>query len=642
MDPLDKYLKQPVKPQQQGFNPASLLPAIGGTIGAIGGGIIGGPAGAGIGGALGGGAGSALEQAIGGKGVDIGKVGQEAALSGVLGYGPLRALGLVTGTRGLGTAIANRAFGEVAGQGVAAAGKAAPRYSEALANAWGINKNVKLAGARLGEAKAAQLQQFVADIAQPVKFKSATNVQSALESFANTTGKSISNSLKTPKVVEVNTLKTELNNAFKKVPGVGITKTGVSNTTAKDISKQIVATGGNTAKIWATKKLLQKQINQNLTEGNAESVNQMVLHKAVDVLNNSLKTAHEDLGQLFSNYHNAQKAIEAMAKPALRPGGVPLPGTLGRNVPITGKAWQAAQAEAALAGRKVVPEAVQAGGRQVAPAQMTRLEQALRYGGRGRAPIAEGGGFGQKLQNIQTFTALPLSQKVALIRASAPSAIKRQTLAAFMGGVDMGTASPSVTSEQDLIGTTQPVAPAEAVNPYPVENMLYDVSRDPKNANKYISIFNTVQTYMKNQTKSQNLTEAQQARQDIIGMTADAQKLLASGDIKIGFGGLLGKIEKFKGQFNLGDNRTLYFYNLLGNLIGTIARARGGTSFTATERAMMNQYAPTINDSEQQIAQKLQAISDYYTKNPNGGGATGSTVYSPADIQNQVMQGLGG
>lgn len=602
MDPLDKYLKQPVKPQTQGFNPASLLPAIGGTIGAIGGGIIGGPAGAGIGGALGGGAGSALEQAISGKPLDVGKVGQEAALSGVLGYGPLRALGLVTGTRGLGTAIANRAFGEVAGQGVAAAGKAAPRYSEALANAWGINKNVKLAGTRLGEAKAAQLQQFVADIAQPVKFKSATNVQSALESFANTTGKSISNSLKTPKVVDVNALKTELISAFKKVPGVGITKTGVDNTTAKDIIKQVTATKGITNEVWSTKKLINKQINQNLTEGNAESVNQMVLHKAVDVLNNSLKTAHEDLGQLFSNYHNAQKAIEAMAKPALRPGGVPLPGTLGKNVPITGKAWQAAQAEAALAGRKVVPEVAQAGGRQVAPAQMTRLEQALRYGGRGRAPLVTG----TLPQRVAGLGELGVGGIAAGARVALPSALKRQAFGRLIGG-SIGTAQPTVTSDQELVQATQPET-AQIANPYPVENMLYDVSRDPKNSSKYIAVFNAVQANIKAQGKGKALTATQaqkagsamNALQDI-PMLVDA---IQTG--KLGLQQAIPGASTAAGQRLLG---TADIQSAMFNITDNVLRARTGAAMPESEIKRYMQYLmPNPFDSQEVQLSKLNRL----------------------------------
>lgn len=596
-----------LKAQPQPFNPASLLPAVGGTIGTIGGAILGGPVGAGIGGALGGGAGSALEQAIGGKGVDIGKVGQEAAISGVLGYGPLRALGLVTGTRGLGRAIAGRAFGEVAGQAGVTGVKAAPKYSQALASAWGIDKNIKVAGARLGESRAAQLQQFVSKVAQPVKFKSATNVQSELEKFSTSVGQKIGSSLKTPKVVEVKTVQSELNNAFRSIPGIGVAKKGVLNTTANDISKQVAATEGNTAKLWAYRKTLQKKINHNLTAGNAEGTDQMVLHKSVDVINNILKNEHKNLGKLFSDYHNANKAIEAMVKPSMRPGGVPLPGTLGKNVPMTGKAWQAAQAEAALAGKQVAPKAVQAGGRAVSPAQMSKLEQALRYGGRGRAPLVAGGPA-EKVAGIKALGPLGVAKGVG---AALPSAVKRQALAAIVGGkFNLGTAEPTITNEQSLTDVSNNIPVPETMNPYPIENMMYDVSRDPKNANKYINMFNAIQANIKTQSKGKALTATQaqkagsamNALQDI-PMLVDA---IQTG--KLGLQQAIPGANTPAGQRLLG---TADIQSAMFNITDNVLRARTGAAMPESEiRRYMQYLMPNPFDSQEVQLSKLNRLVD--------------------------------
>ena len=51
----------------------------------------------------------------------------------------------------------------------------------------------------------------------------------------------------------------------------------------------------------------------------------------------------------------------------------------------------------------------------------------------------------------------------------------------------------------------------------------------------------------------------------------------------------------------------------IGNLQATIAKERGGTSFTANEQALLEQYSPTINDSPQVIQSKLEALKQYFS-----------------------------
>ncbi len=51
--------------------------------------------------------------------------------------------------------------------------------------------------------------------------------------------------------------------------------------------------------------------------------------------------------------------------------------------------------------------------------------------------------------------------------------------------------------------------------------------------------------------------------------------------------------------------------NLVGNIKATIAKMRGGTSFTPNEEALLNQYTPTINDNEAVIRTKLKGLQDF-------------------------------
>ena len=51
--------------------------------------------------------------------------------------------------------------------------------------------------------------------------------------------------------------------------------------------------------------------------------------------------------------------------------------------------------------------------------------------------------------------------------------------------------------------------------------------------------------------------------------------------------------------------------DIIGNIQGTIAKLRGGTSFTPTEQRLLETYTPTINDSEMKIKQKLEDLANF-------------------------------
>jgi peptidoglycan hydrolase-like protein with peptidoglycan-binding domain len=51
--------------------------------------------------------------------------------------------------------------------------------------------------------------------------------------------------------------------------------------------------------------------------------------------------------------------------------------------------------------------------------------------------------------------------------------------------------------------------------------------------------------------------------------------------------------------------------NVVGNIQATIAKLRGGTSFTANEQKLLETYVPTINDSPAQIKSKLTSLVNF-------------------------------
>lgn len=70
-------------------------------------------------------------------------------------------------------------------------------------------------------------------------------------------------------------------------------------------------------------------------------------------------------------------------------------------------------------------------------------------------------------------------------------------------------------------------------------------------------------------------------------------------------GGLLTKI------FGSGSEEAKSVRALIGNIKGTIAKLRGGTSFTANEEKLLDSYVPTINESPASVINKLSLLNQF-------------------------------
>jgi hypothetical protein len=54
--------------------------------------------------------------------------------------------------------------------------------------------------------------------------------------------------------------------------------------------------------------------------------------------------------------------------------------------------------------------------------------------------------------------------------------------------------------------------------------------------------------------------------------------------------------------------------NVLGNIQGTIAKLRGGASFTPSEQVLLDRYTPTTTDTDAAIRTKLKSLTDFIQK----------------------------
>lgn len=98
-------------------------------------------------------------------------------------------------------------------------------------------------------------------------------------------------------------------------------------------------------------------------------------------------------------------------------------------------------------------------------------------------------------------------------------------------------------------------------------------------------------------------TETEVARKSTQKLAQEALAMLDSGSIKTGF--IAGPVESLKAKVGAADPATLDFNVKISNLIATIAKQRGGTSFTPSEKEMLERYAPKVGDSAQELKVKL-------------------------------------
>src|SRR3990167_2336454 len=113
-----------------------------------------------------------------------------------------------------------------------------------------------------------------------------------------------------------------------------------------------------------------------------------------------------------------------------------------------------------------------------------------------------------------------------------------------------------------------------------------------------------------------NLTPAQKEDLTTLDTVSGLATQALSLGLKTGFSGTGGFYTGSLSQFlakNLGtgSKEGQDLRNLIGNIKGTVAKLRGGTSFTTNEEKLLDSYVPTINDSALVIQSKLEGLQKF-------------------------------
>ena len=168
----------------------------------------------------------------------------------------------------------------------------------------------------------------------------------------------------------------------------------------------------------------------------------------------------------------------------------------------------------------------------------------------------------------------------------------KKTIAGGLGGVS--SLSQSVIDNPSLFYNFTPTQKAQIVSE--LQGAGYDIS----------------------QLQNVKLTAGQQddiAQMNTVGGSID-EVLAFNADGKLeGIGSFgRGTLKSLAAQAGFGGEEGKTVRTLIGNIKGTIAKLRGGTSFTENEEKLLNTYTPSINDDPAVAVNKLHNLKDFIAR----------------------------
>jgi hypothetical protein len=137
--------------------------------------------------------------------------------------------------------------------------------------------------------------------------------------------------------------------------------------------------------------------------------------------------------------------------------------------------------------------------------------------------------------------------------------------------------------------------------------------------------------------RAPRLTAGQQDDLATMDTVVDLAKLATTLGDKISWKGVGGMGKGWASSlaarnFGTGTKDQEKLRNYIGNIQGTIAKLRGGTAFSAAEKAMLDSYTPGINDSDMVIKSKIESLTEYVAAKRRNtlkqAGATSDTAAS--------------
>jgi hypothetical protein len=627
--------QQQSQPQKKGNFFTSLIPSGGGIAGAAGGAALGTAIAPGVGtllgallgGAVGGGAGKVAENAVEGQKNVFEGVPQEAAVNGVLGAGPLRLLkggvdvarGLKAGT-GLADAITNAGTKAVDQSITGAVGNKLTNASNDL-----VVKNFRLSPSQLSNFKT----KFGEDASQVIKRNglvgqdAAGIQQKAIQPLQNEFDSITQQipSLPTADVLKAFKAKYEplINSSVEDKQAIGQQLKQQADTIAKMHGAEIPS--GDLANIrqefdslvnYADKAANPARYGVNKLSADAiRSTLQQAADKAGIKASNGM--TFKDVGQELSKLHQLtdnigkQEQLGRGSLPAglttLLGGGLGVPG--GPIGVITGALG--AKALNSNLGRRAL-----ASGTEKLGAKLT-----------------------DKAASAQPFNLMSAAKRIAPIGVA--QGLANQSLEnnkdnnTSAQSTDMVTnMGKSYTNSSDMSSTTN----GAQASPYSQANLLADVNRDPKNADKYISLYQQYQKIFASPTsKPLNATQLQQANNANSGLSdlqTIAQEIQQDPSVlikeAIPGGGLA---RRLTGTNNYDAAKQ--------NVVDVISRLRSGAAITQDEANRYMGLLPGATDTAQSATQKLQRLATLLSSFANPEAA--QPDMSTSDLATILSQG---
>jgi len=556
-----------------------ILPGVGTVIGGLIGGIAGG--------ATGSGAGEMAENAI--TGDDLWKnVGQEALLGGVFAAPPLR---LARGLGAVGKTVFGQGASEVARGGAKQAFEqafTAPGTLSKLATtlkgeARGIGVGEKSAGMRIGPEKTSDINSFLEKTVK-VKGLTAAKQLESLESFIKSRGDALSGAISKGDRALTNAEKGSISKTLMKDFSAKV----ISPTTRQQAILSDIATrigqSKSVSELDGIRKIIDDQINFARNSASPEPAAEQVYKMARALLTDNVASRVGAAKGLKSDLSKAFEAQDLLLNKAGSGGGIARTnGTSIASIPVPERATQAAQT---LAGRGL---AALGGG------------------------AASGMGAGQVLGRFGAGEILKQSmpqQEPSLDEAL----VNQSSFGQPTGGLSGGAMQAPNGGFNPAVGgaTSNPLArTAPSQSPYPKESLLFDIQRDPANADKYIAYYQQVDEIF-GQGSGSPLSQSNQsalASADNADNTLNQLEQLfqtAGG----GGGRIGGFIQNVAG--NAGIDKNASVYNSLSQASVTqiakaLAGAGGGTVSDADARVII-QALPTLQDSPEEAAVKFAAL----------------------------------
>lgn len=156
-------------------------------------------------------------------------------------------------------------------------------------------------------------------------------------------------------------------------------------------------------------------------------------------------------------------------------------------------------------------------------------------------------------------------------------------------------------------------------SPYPKENLLYDMQRDPENADKYLAYYQAVSKTFEPQTKPvaafgkpsaqlySQATTGLQSLNNLVNMISKDKNIISKNMVPGQELPLIGSL--VSGALGTSDYRAIS-----NNILNSIARINTGAAMPASEEAFYAKtYLPQAGDSEATINTKIQNLVGFFS-----------------------------